>query len=57
MDTAEIIQSLDREISGLQRARDVLAGKKPRDRYMSPAARKRISDAQKKRWAKQKQAA
>ncbi len=68
MDTQSIIAAIDAEISNLEKARTVLTGvvrasavaatalkprKKPR---LSKAARKRIGDAQRKRWAAAKQA-
>jgi hypothetical protein len=59
-----ILASLDSEIAQLKRARALLSGEgtkkttatlaAPKKRKMSPAARKRIGDAQRKRWAKQK---
>jgi hypothetical protein len=60
-----ILASIDSEIAQLTRARALLSGagaKKvaapsaPKKRKMSAAARKRIGDAQRKRWAKQKAA-
>lgn len=55
-----ITKAIDREIKNLTAARDILK-KKPvasvRPRVLSAEARKRISDAQKKRWAKYKKAA
>jgi hypothetical protein len=59
-----ILASIDSEIAQLKQARALLSGdgtKKtavtpaaPKRRKMSAAARKRIGDAQRKRWAKQK---
>jgi hypothetical protein len=58
-----ILASIDSEIAQLKQARALLSGdgtKKtathvvPKKRKMSAAARKRIGDAQRKRWAKQK---
>ena len=58
-----IVASIDSEIARLQQARALLSGdatkkavKTParRKRKMSAAARKRIGDAQRKRWAKQR---
>jgi hypothetical protein len=59
-----ILASIDAEIAQLQHARALLSGdgtKKtaatpaaPKKRKLSAAARKRIGDAQRKRWAKQK---
>ena len=60
MDRTEAISFLDAEISRLQQARMILAGTsgsssvRRRRRQMSAEARKRISDAQKKRWALRK---
>jgi hypothetical protein len=60
----KILASIDSEIAQLKQARALLSGdgpKKtaatpttPKKRKMSAAARKRIGDAQRKRWAKQK---
>jgi hypothetical protein len=61
----KILASIDAEIAQLKHARALLSGdgtKKaatpaaPKKRKMSAAARKRIGDAQRKRWAKQKAA-
>ncbi len=61
----DILASIDSEIAQLKQARALLAGdgtKKtaspatPKKHRMSAAARKRIGDAQRKRWAKQKAA-
>ena len=66
MNTTELIFAIDSEITRLQEARTLLAGqnghthrtvKPAKKRTMSAEARKRIGDAQRKRWAKQKQAA
>jgi hypothetical protein len=66
MDKTLIVRSLDIEIERLQRARALLSStgsgssgsgrgrRRGGPRHMSAAARKRISDAQKKRWAKVK---
>jgi hypothetical protein len=59
-----ILSSIDSEIAQLKQARALLSsdGTKtatpaiPKKRKMSAAARKRIGDAQRKRWAKQKAA-
>ena len=67
MDTNSILEAIDAEIETLQKARRVLSGEsapgdgrqsgaaasKPagRKNRLSPAARKRIGDAQRKRWA------
>jgi hypothetical protein len=59
----KILASIDAEIAQLKQARALLSGdgiKKtappatPKKHRMSAAARKRIGDAQRKRWAKQK---
>jgi hypothetical protein len=63
MNLDKILAEIDAEISRLKQARALLSGdgtKKtatpatPKKRKMSAAARKRIGDAQRKRWAKQK---
>ena len=65
MNKDQIIQSLDAEIARLRQARALLsgtasgssglvAGPRRGPRHMSAEARKRISDAQKKRWGKVK---
>jgi hypothetical protein len=59
-----IIASIDSEIARLTKARVLLATETSKDRAaparkvrkLSVAARKRIADAQRKRWAKQKKA-
>jgi len=60
-----ILAELDKEISRLQQVRSLLTqdGARPattkvvrRKRKMSAEGRKRIADAQRKRWAKQKRA-
>ncbi len=72
MGVAEILSQIDREIAQLQNARAVLAGnatstkkaaapaaKKPgrkNKRNLTPEGRKRIAEAVKRRWAKQKAA-
>jgi hypothetical protein len=62
----KILASIDAEIAQLKHARALLSGdgiKKtttfaaPKKRKMSAASRKKIADAQRKRWAKQKKAA
>jgi hypothetical protein len=59
----KILASIDAEIAQLKHARALLSGDgtktaatpaAPRKRKMSAAARKRIGDSQRKRWAKQK---
>jgi hypothetical protein len=65
MDTKLILDELDAEITRLQRVRDLLSGggvgnsrvDAPKRKPLSAAARKRIGDAQRKRWAKAKKAA
>lgn len=62
MNTPEIIVALDGEIARLQQARSLIdgwgsSGKRQGGsvkRTLSPEARKKIADAQRKRWAKQK---
>jgi hypothetical protein len=61
MTIEKILASIDSEIAQLKQARALLSGAKkaatpaaPKKRKMSAAARKRIGDAQRKRWAKQK---
>ena len=68
MTMTDILSSIDAEIARLQEARNLLAGsvantraikksatkKKTGKRVMSAEARKRIGDAQRKRWAGQK---
>jgi hypothetical protein len=59
----KILASIDFEIAQLKQARALLSGDgtkgtappaTPKKHKMSAAARKRIGDAQRKRWAKQK---
>ena len=59
----KILASIDSEIAQLKQARALLSGdgaKKtatpapPKKRKMSAASRKKIADAQRRRWAKQK---
>jgi hypothetical protein len=70
MNTRDLLSSIDAEIARLQQARSLLSGGKmgrrggkstdatptTAKRTLSPEARKRIADAQKKRWAAQKKA-
>jgi len=65
MNTAQILEEVEAEISRLQNVVALLRGGSAGSaakasgkgkRTMSAAARKRISDAQKARWAKQKKA-
>jgi hypothetical protein len=71
MDRNQILQSIDEEISRLERAKELLtainghrpfAGAKsaastPKKRILSADARNRIAQAQKRRWAKQRKEA
>jgi len=59
MDTKQILTELDKEIALLTQIRALLTGTKsaPKRRPLSAEARKRIADAQRKRWAKAKKAA
>jgi hypothetical protein len=63
MTLESILASIDSEIAQLKQARALLSGDgtnktatppTPKKRKMSAAARKRIGDAQRRRWAKQK---
>jgi hypothetical protein len=69
VNTQELIAHIDQEIARLQSARNLLAGsgetkrrgrppatgkKHPAKRALSAAARQKIADAQRKRWAAQK---
>jgi len=70
---AEILSQIDREIAQLQHARALLAGNsistkkaaapvvkkagRKKKRNLTPEGRKRIAEAVKRRWAKQKAAA
>jgi hypothetical protein len=70
MNQQDILSALDAEIARLQSARSILAGTgsttrrgrprtftsptAPKKRTMSAAGRKRIAEAQRKRWAEQK---
>jgi hypothetical protein len=72
MTTSEILTAIDAEIARLQSARSLLVGTTsgkrrgrprtsesaaaPKRRTMSAEGRKRIAEAQRKRWAKQKAA-
>jgi len=64
MQTSAIITAIDEEIAQLRQVRDLLAGGgnsrsiRPavKRRVLSPEARKRIADAQRRRWAAQKKA-
>ncbi len=70
MSLNDVLSSIDSEIARIEKARSLLTGyaatKRGRKsatkpvkakRTLSPAARKRIGDAQRKRWAAQKKAA
>jgi hypothetical protein len=64
MSINELLSSVDSELTLLKQVRSLLTGdghsasKAPRKkRFMSAAARKRIGDAQRKRWAAQRKAA
>jgi hypothetical protein len=70
MTREEIVAAIDEEIGRLEKVRSLLqgaggsklfaAGALPgvrKKRHLSPDARKRIADAQKRRWAKQKKQA
>jgi hypothetical protein len=73
MNTQDILSAIDAELARLQSARSLLAGTTstkrrgrartstlaiaPKKRTMSAAGRKKIAEAQRKRWAKQKAAA
>ena len=72
MGVAEILLHIDREIAQLQRARALLNGgavkssskavtgtakKDKKKRILTPEGRKRIADAVRRRWAKQRKAA
>jgi hypothetical protein len=69
VNTEELLAAIDQEIARLQNARNLLAGsgetgrrgrppatgkKQPAKRVLSAAARQKIADAQRKRWAAQK---
>jgi hypothetical protein len=65
MTREEIVAAIDEEIDRLEKVRSLLQGSAsskfigtvtaaPRKRHLSADARKRIADAQKRRWAKQK---
>jgi len=67
MDMKELIPHIDEQIARLQQARSILLGSnghkfsmsskgKKVSRVLSADARKRIADAQKRRWAKVKKA-
>ena len=58
LDTEALLQAIDEELDRLRKVRDLLAGDadpsdRPRSakRNLSPEARQRIVDAQKRRWA------
>jgi hypothetical protein len=69
MTREEIVVAIDEEINRLEKVRALLQGSGSnklfasgisgvrKKRHLSPEARKRIADAQKRRWAKQKKQA
>ena len=65
METTALISAIDDEIARLTKARALLSGTqngfllaaRPKRRPLSAEARKRIADAQRRRWAAQKKAA
>ena len=62
MDTSAILAVIDSEIVRLKKVRELLGGSTepvfaPKRRGLSPEARRRISEAQKRRWAAAKKAA
>lgn len=66
MGVTEILAHIDREIAQLQKARTLLTGralksaagakKATKKRNLTPEGRKRIAEAVKRRWARQKKA-
>lgn len=66
MGVSEILAHIDREIAQLQKARTLLTGsslksgagakKATKKRNLTPEGRKRIAEAVKRRWARQKKA-
>jgi hypothetical protein len=69
VNTQELLAAIDQDIARLQNARNILAGsgetkrrglspstgkKQSKKRVLSAAARQKIAEAQKKRWAAQK---
>jgi hypothetical protein len=62
MEATALIAAIDDEIARLTRARNLLSGREtviarssaPKRRKLSAEARKRIADAQRRRWAAQK---
>jgi hypothetical protein len=59
MPISEILKQIDAEIARLKQVRDILAGKPPAPklkakRTLSAAARQRIGEAQRRRWAAEK---
>lgn len=60
----EILTQIDREISRLQQARAVLEGSRisalanaPKKRNLTPEGRRRIAEAVKRRWARERKSA
>lgn len=62
MSIEDAVRAIDTEIERLQKARELLTGPtsriaaRPQRRTMSAAARKRIGDAARRRWAARKKA-
>ena len=64
METTALIAAIEDEIARLTKARNLLSGREsvivrssaPKRRKLSAEARKRIADAQRRRWAAQKSA-
>ena len=61
MDLGKLLFEIDNEIDRLKQVRELLAGKSPsqpaarrKKRTLSPEARARIAEAQRKRWSKAK---
>jgi hypothetical protein len=62
MDTKQLLTAIDDEIEKLTYVRSLLTGSKssgvaPKRKPLSAAAREKIGDAQRRRWAKAKKAA
>lgn len=71
MEVKEILLQIDREIAQLQRARNLLKASasngfhgngtrkngRKKNRFLTPEGRKRIAEAQKRRWEKERKAA
>ncbi|MFC5862177.1 hypothetical protein ACFPT7_07725 [Acidicapsa dinghuensis] len=61
MDLAKLLLEIDNEIDRLRQVRELLAGNSPsqpatrrKKRTLSPEARARIAEAQRRRWSKAK---